>query len=554
MALRLASRQARLVVFGYNAVTSKIVWVRSPDGPQYAGMPLSMEGGQVMAYYKDGTTSDITSICGYDPAEGTRLDYSGELTITASYTDHSGNQFTADTSIEVADVDELVFVGLSNTVQKEGRTLDLSGVQIKAKYSDNTTRQIDETSVIFEPHEGEWIGHTETLSIQASWTNPSTGSDYSAQYELAVDAIEKLYYTHGPNKTDYVEGEQLDLSGVTVALKYKRSGDIETVTDMCSFNPSNGTVLPSYGTSIYATYKTAAGDEYTCETLVNVQASTIPINEIGPIIGEDLGLEFDPDMPDDYWDDFWSDFQPQEVPYYPVDGDYYIPVDVYDDILDYLNEKDAFAEYEQYGDIPYMVLPAGEYVSADGKNSIKATADIYIIAAMEKKDGKPEQLPAPSCVDYPYTNLYAYNQIQVLTFTLNSSDYVRCESGLKGGHNSATSGICRKMAGLGLPDVSDETMYTDYVTFSDDSIVNIPGILALPWCWYDDVPHNLSTLKEMVQNGEKKGGCDGIRHTGKVPYLTYSQGSLYNEVREQFPETYPTTVTYGDQEYVHVKA
>ena len=68
MALRIAARQARLVVFGYNAVTSKIEWVRSPDGPQYAGSPLSLAGGQVMAYYKDGTASDITDSCTYDPA------------------------------------------------------------------------------------------------------------------------------------------------------------------------------------------------------------------------------------------------------------------------------------------------------------------------------------------------------------------------------------------------------------------------------------------------------------------------------------------------------
>ncbi len=550
MALRLASGQARLVVFGYNAVTRKIGWVRSPISPQYAGDPLSMDGGQVMAYYKDGTASDITDVCAFEPEEGSGLRYAGELTITASYTDHSGNQFTADTSIEVADVDELIFVGLTNTMQKEGAALDLTGVTIQAKYTDKTTRDVDAASVTFEPAEGEWIGHVDTLPIQATWQNPMTGSEYFAQYELTVDEVDKLFFTHCPNKTDYAEGEVLDLTGAAVALKYKKSGDLEAVTEKCTFNPENGAVLPSYGTSIYATYKLPTGDEYSCETLVNVTPLTIPIDEIGPIIGADLGLEFNLDLPDDFWDDF----QPQDVSYFSVDGDYYLPVDVYDDILDYLNKKNAFAEYEQYGDIPYMVLPAGEYVSANGENSIKATADIYIIATMQKKNGKPEQLPSPSCVDYPYTNLYQYNQIQVLTFTLKSSDYVRCDSGLKGGYNSATSGICRKMAGLALPNVSDETMYTDYVTFSDDTIVNIPGILALPWCWYDDVPHNLNTLKEIVQNGESRGGCTGITHTGKVPYFTYSEGSLYNEAREQFPEVYPTTVSYNGEEYVHVKA
>ena len=108
------------------------------------------------------------------------------------------------------------------------------------------------------------------------------------------------------------------------------------------------------------------------------------------------------------------------------------------------------------------------------------------------------------------------------------------------------------MAGLGLPDVSDETMYTNYVTFEDASIVNIPGILALPWCWYDELPHNLSTLKSIVQNGQSKEGCTGITHTGKVPYLTYSKDSLYDEVKEQFPELFPTTITYGGQDYVGV--
>ena len=68
MGLRLASRQARLVVFGYNAATMRIGWTRNPVLPQYAGSPLSLRGGQVMAYYKDGTISDALSsivYCGH---------------------------------------------------------------------------------------------------------------------------------------------------------------------------------------------------------------------------------------------------------------------------------------------------------------------------------------------------------------------------------------------------------------------------------------------------------------------------------------------------------
>ncbi len=550
MALRLAARQARLVVFGYNAVTSRIEWLRSPDNPQYAGSPLSLSGGLVMAYYKDGTSSDITGSCGYDPAEGALLEYGGELNIAASYTDHAGNEFAADTQIQVADVDELLFTALGNPTQKEGTGLDLAGAALSVRYTDGTMRPVDASSAVFSPAAGEMIGHMDTLSIQATWRNPATDSEYYAEYTLNVDAVDGIYFSHSPNKTHYAEGEPLDLTGAVVSLKYKRSGDIETVTPGCTFYPDSGEIMSPYSTSLHATYQVASGDQYECETLLNVQAMTVPIDVIGQIVGEDLGLQFNDDLPADFWDDFY----PQDVPYIPADGDYYLSTETYSSIVDYLSMKGAFADYSQYGDIPYMKLPAGTYTSANGKRAISATADIYIIAAMEKRNGRPEQLPSPSCVDYPYTNLYAYNQIQVLTFTLNASDYTRCDCGLKGGHNSATSGICRKMAGLGLPDVSDDTMYTNYVTFASDDIVNIPGILALPWCWYDNLPHDLSVLKTIVQHGSAASGCEGITHNGKVPYLTYSKGSLYEEVKEQFPELFSSNVTYGGTEYAHVSA
>ena len=450
----------------------------------------------------------------------------------------------------MADVEELFFTGLTHSTQKEGTALDLSGAVLSARYSDGTTRMVDASGVIFEPAAGAMIGHMEKLSVQAVWRNPATGSEYYAEYEITVDEIDGIYFMHSPNKIHYAEGEPLDLTGATVALKYKLSGDIEMVTQDCTFYPEAGTIMSPYGTSLHATYQTVTGGQYECETLLNVQTMTVPIDVIGQIIGEDLGLQFNPDLPSDFWDGFY----PQDVPYIPADGDYYLPTDTYSSIVDYLAQKGAFADYSQYGDIPYMKLPAGTYSSANGKNAISATADIYIIAAMEKRGGRPEVLPGPSCVDYPYTNLYAYNQIQVLTFTLNASDYTRCDSGLKGGHNSATSGICRKMAGLGLPDVDDGTMYTNYVTFADENIVNIPGILALPWCWYDDLPHDLSVLKTIVQHGSAASGCEGITHSGKVPYLTYSKGSLYEEVKEQFPELFTGTVTYGDTEYAQVGA
>ena len=158
----------------------------------------------------------------------------------------------------------------------------------------------------------------------------------------------------------------------------------------------------------------------------------------------------------------------------------------------------------------------GATLQRTGKTPSSQGRTSTIIATIQKKNGLPESLPSPSCVDYSYTNLYSYNQIHVLTFTLNASDYTCYDSGLSGDYNSASSGICRKMARLGLPNVSDETMYNNYDTFDDSSIVSIPGILLLPWCWYDDVPHDLSILKRLVQNAKPAKSCPGITHTERV--------------------------------------
>ena len=48
-----------------------------------------------------------------------------------------------------------------------------------------------------------------------------------------------------------------------------------------------------------------SGEQYDAKTLVNVAAMTVPIEVIGQLIGEDLGLEFNDDLPSDFWDDLY---------------------------------------------------------------------------------------------------------------------------------------------------------------------------------------------------------------------------------------------------------
>lgn len=138
--------------------------------------------------------------------------------------------------------------------------LDLSGAVLSIRYTDGTTRSVDASSVTFEPAAGELLSHMDSLSVQAVWRNPATGSEYTAEYTVTIDQVDGIYFAHAPNKSRYAEGEPLDLTGATVALKYKKSGDIVMVTPSCTFYPQSGEIMTPYGTSIHATYQTAAGD------------------------------------------------------------------------------------------------------------------------------------------------------------------------------------------------------------------------------------------------------------------------------------------------------
>ena len=85
------------------------------------------------------------------------------------------------------------------------------------------------------------------------------------------------------------------------------------------------------------------------------------------------------------------------------------------------------------------------------------------------------------------------------------------------------------MAGLGLPYVEDESMYTNYETFADASIVNIPGILSLPWCWYADRGFDALICDFMEEVIDKKTGTSIFFPHKKD--CTFVHGKIY---RRQF--------------------
>ncbi len=136
MPITMKARSSRLVVFGYNVATEKIVWTRDPEKQHFVGDQLDLTGTVITGYYKDGTQSDITDLCTYNPEEGSILTEGGEVDLTASYTDRAGRVFDCDTSIKVGAIELIRFTQLFNEQYYVGDVPDISCLRVEAVWTD----------------------------------------------------------------------------------------------------------------------------------------------------------------------------------------------------------------------------------------------------------------------------------------------------------------------------------------------------------------------------------------------------------------------------------
>lgn len=208
MPININSRNARLVVFGYNVATDRIVWTRDPEKQLFVGDRLDLTGTIITGYYKDGTMSDITGLCAYNPEEGTILQDGGEVDLTASYTDRAGRTFDCDTSIIVGAIEFIRFTQIFRDQYYTGDTPDTSQLRVEAVWTD-LSGQISEdgqttTSEILKVEDitdrctftvnGERVNvltQGGVNTVEAHYTHEILG-EFSCSAEFTVGAIEYL--------------------------------------------------------------------------------------------------------------------------------------------------------------------------------------------------------------------------------------------------------------------------------------------------------------------------------------------------------------------------
>lgn len=233
--------------------------VEDPTKTEYfVGENIDLSGVQLNAEYTDDEVADVTSLCTFTPVDGTEITQVGSITVTASYTE-DGVTKTAPIvlTVEKVMVEELIVTPPTKTTYKLGQNLDLTGINVIAKYNNGTTKDVT-NDCEYVPSNGTTINAGTTV-LQVKYTEDNV--TVVETVDLEVIGIDGIEVTTPPTKVAYKVGETLDLSGIVVKANWE-DGSKQTVTNSCTFSPQNGSTITSSTTSVTVTYQ-AYGQAYT---------------------------------------------------------------------------------------------------------------------------------------------------------------------------------------------------------------------------------------------------------------------------------------------------
>ena len=172
----------------------------------------------------------------------------------------------------------------SKTSYIKGENLELTGGIITTTYEDGTTSNVNMTASNIGVS-GYNANQTGKQTITISYSN------HTATFEVNVfDYITSIKVTNKPNKTEYIQNESLDLTGMTIIATYL-SGDTKDVTNSENLsitteetalnnNINNLTVLGKQLINIKYTEKSTNGEEVTESLADNEKIEiTVSVNE-----------------------------------------------------------------------------------------------------------------------------------------------------------------------------------------------------------------------------------------------------------------------------------
>ena len=187
--------------------------VTPPAKVQYLeGQELDLTGGKITVFYSDGSSEiiDLTNegieITGYDKNK------IGSQQVTVIYKNASA---TFTVNVKAKEITDISMSSLPDKVQYvKGQDLELAGGKILVRYNNGTSEEIDllDSRITVTGYQKNKIGN-QNLTVRYG------GKTTSMTIEVVEKVVTSIFAT-APTKVQYIEGQEIDLTGATITATY----------------------------------------------------------------------------------------------------------------------------------------------------------------------------------------------------------------------------------------------------------------------------------------------------------------------------------------------
>lgn len=220
--------------------TLESISVTAPTNTSYfVGDSFSRDGMKVTAKYSDNSTADVTNSAVVSQPD---MNTPGTKPVTVSYGEKTASFNITVTTPEITDISVTSLPSKTSYFVYE--QLDLSGMEVTAKYNNNSTEIVTNSVTCSNPDMTSPGKKTITVAYE--------GKSTSFDIEVKAITVTKLTLTSKPDKLSYYTGDTFDPSGIRVVASYSdnTTKDItESVTitqpDMSTAGVKN--IIVSYG-------------------------------------------------------------------------------------------------------------------------------------------------------------------------------------------------------------------------------------------------------------------------------------------------------------------
>lgn len=160
----------------------------------------------------------------------------------------------------------------SKTSYKAGEKINLSGMVVKANFSDGSSQDIT-SQCTFSPSAGTTV-YENTTKINVTWVWDKLNVTYQTNQAITVTRVlASITISTQPTKRNYTKGETLNLSGMVLKAIFN-SGNSAVVTGYTT-SPANGSTLSTTGTITVTVSYSENGVTKTASTTVTVTVKIV---------------------------------------------------------------------------------------------------------------------------------------------------------------------------------------------------------------------------------------------------------------------------------------